>query len=177
MVPFWVVVGGFAITYEAEVAPPPPPPPGVMVAASPWRPRQPSFEGTNATAQTRTAPAARTPGPAREMVRQPFFSKQCCRLPSSPTSRKCQDQPRCDAANTITSTGHWSCPRCLATAGPAPAHPLPSRFVAEPKHHQSRQALRLLQWNADGLATKQHELILRISDDSDLPHSGDETLA
>ncbi len=41
-----------------------------MVAASTWRPRQPSFEGTNATDQTSTAPATRTPGPAREMVRQ-----------------------------------------------------------------------------------------------------------
>ncbi len=46
-----------------------------MVAASTWRPRQPSFEGMNATDQTSTAPAARTPGPARKMVRQPFFSK------------------------------------------------------------------------------------------------------
>ncbi len=46
-----------------------------MVAASTWRPRQPSFEGTNATDQTSTAPAARTPGPTREMVLQPFFSK------------------------------------------------------------------------------------------------------
>ncbi len=40
---------------------------GVMVAASTWR--------KNATDQTSTAPAARTPGPATEMVRQPFFSK------------------------------------------------------------------------------------------------------
>ncbi len=51
-------------------------PAGVMVAASTWRPWQPSTEGTNATDQTSTAPAARTPGPAREMVRQPFFSKE-----------------------------------------------------------------------------------------------------
>ncbi len=38
--------------------------------------------------------------------------------------------------------------------------------VTEPKHCQSRQALRLLQWNADGHATKQHELRLRFNDDS-----------
>ncbi len=47
-----------------------------MVAASMWRPRQPSFEETNATDQTSTVPAARTPGPAREMVRQPFFRSE-----------------------------------------------------------------------------------------------------
>ncbi len=46
-----------------------------MVTASTWWPRQHSSEGTNETDQTSTAPAARTPGPAREMVRQPFFSK------------------------------------------------------------------------------------------------------
>ncbi len=45
-------------------------PAGDMVAASPWRPRPPSSEGTNATDQTSTSPAARTPGPVREMVRQ-----------------------------------------------------------------------------------------------------------
>ncbi len=38
-----------------------------MVTASTWRPRQPSSEGTNATDQTSTAPAA------RDMVRQPFL--------------------------------------------------------------------------------------------------------
>ncbi len=69
-----------------------------MVAASTWRPRQPSFEGTNATDQTSTAPAAQTPGPAREMVRQPFFLRgrrlAGCHLPSSPTSQRCRDQPR-----------------------------------------------------------------------------------
>ncbi len=42
---------------------------GVMVAASTWRPLQLSSEGTNATDQTSTAPAARTPCPTREMVR------------------------------------------------------------------------------------------------------------
>ncbi len=46
-----------------------------MVAASTCRPRQPPFEGTNTTDQRSTAPAARAPGPAREMVRQPFFSR------------------------------------------------------------------------------------------------------
>ncbi len=46
---------------------------GVRVAAFTWRPRQPSSKGTNATDQTSTTPVARTPGPAREMVRQPFF--------------------------------------------------------------------------------------------------------
>ncbi len=35
-----------------------------MIAASTWRPQQHYFEGTNATDQTSTAPAARTPGPA-----------------------------------------------------------------------------------------------------------------
>ncbi len=71
---------------------------GDMVAASTWQPRQPSFEGTNATDQTSTAPAARAPGPAREMVRQPFFENgrrpASCRLPSITTSRRCRDQPR-----------------------------------------------------------------------------------
>ncbi len=38
-------------------------------------------------------------------------------------------------------------------------------WVSEPKHHQCRQTLRILQWNADGLATKQHELRLRLKDD------------
>ncbi len=32
-------------------------------------------------------------------------------------------------------------------------------------HHQSRHAIRLLRWNADSLATKQHKLRLRLSDD------------
>ncbi len=45
---------------------------GVMVVALTWRLRQPSFEGANATDQTSTASAARTQGPARKMVRQPF---------------------------------------------------------------------------------------------------------
>ncbi len=64
----------------------------VMVAASTWRPRQPSPEGTNATDLTSTAPAARTPGPAKEMVPQPFFENgrrpTGCLLPSITTSRR-----------------------------------------------------------------------------------------
>ncbi len=44
-----------------------------MVAALTWRPRQPSSEGTNATYQTSTNPAARITDPAREMVRQFFL--------------------------------------------------------------------------------------------------------
>ncbi len=72
---------------------------GVMVAASTWRPRQPSSEGTNATDQTSTALAARSRGPAWEMVRQPCFFENGrrpadCRLPSTTTSRRCRDQPR-----------------------------------------------------------------------------------
>ncbi len=45
-------------------------PVGVMVAASPWRPRPPSSEGTNATDQKSTAPAARTLGSVRLMVKK-----------------------------------------------------------------------------------------------------------
>ncbi len=92
---------------------------------------------------------------------RPFVWNHC----TTAYHRTCSGLSR-DAANTVASTGHWSCPRCLATAAPAPAHPLPSRFIAEPKHYQCRQILRILQWNADGLATKQHELRLRLNDDS-----------
>ncbi len=44
-------------------------------------------------------------------------------------------------------------------------HP-PILFQAVLLPNQNRQALRLLQWNADGLVTKQHELRLRRNDDS-----------
>ncbi len=69
-------VGTATATSPAISTPSPATAAGVMIAASTWWPRQPSFEGTNATDQTSTAPAARTPCPAREMVRQPFFSKE-----------------------------------------------------------------------------------------------------
>ncbi len=54
--------------------------------------------------------------------------------------------------------------RCSGPTAPT-AQPLTRRFVLEPKHHQCRQILRVLQWNADGLATKQHELRFRLNDD------------
>ncbi len=44
-----------------------------MVAASTWRPRQPSPEGSNATDQNSTVPATRTPDLTWEINRQPFF--------------------------------------------------------------------------------------------------------
>ncbi len=47
-----------------------------MVAASTWRPRQPSSEGTNTTDRTSTAPAAWILGPAREMGCQPFLRER-----------------------------------------------------------------------------------------------------
>ncbi len=56
--------------------------------------------------------------------------------------------------------------QCLVTAAPAPAQPLISRFASEPKHYLCRQTLRILQWNANGLATKQHELRLRLKGQS-----------
>ncbi len=65
-----------------------------------------------------------------------------------------------DAANIVTNTGHWTCPRCIATTAPVSAQPLTSRFISEPKYHRCRQILRTLQWNVDGLSTKQHELRL-----------------
>ncbi len=89
---------------------------------------------------------------------RPFVCNDC----STSYHRTCSGLSR-DTANTVTNTGHRSCLRCLSTAASAPAHPLPSHFVVETKHHQIRQALR--QWNADGLAKKQHELRLRLSDD------------
>ncbi len=46
-----------------------------------------------------------------------------------------------DEANTIASTGHWACPRYLATSAPLSAQPLTSRFVSEPKHHQCRHTV------------------------------------
>ncbi len=76
----------------------PPPRAGVMVAASTWRPRQPSFEGTNVTDQTSNAPAARTPGPAREMVRQPFFLKrETPRRPPPPHTPSQQSHDFCSS--------------------------------------------------------------------------------
>ncbi len=47
-----------------------------MVAASTWQLPQTSFERTNATDQTSTAPAARTPGPAGGWLANRFFLKR-----------------------------------------------------------------------------------------------------
>ncbi len=41
-----------------------------MVAASLWWPLQHSFEETNAADQANTTPAARNPGPGRQMVHE-----------------------------------------------------------------------------------------------------------
>ncbi len=68
---------------------------GAMVAASSWRPRQPSSEGSKASDQTSTAPATRIPGPAGEMVRQPFFREwETPHRLSSPKYRLCQQALR-----------------------------------------------------------------------------------
>ncbi len=73
---------------------------------------------------------------------------------------------RVDGHEFHECTGHWACPRCLGIAAPAPVQPPTSRFVSEPQYHQCRKTLRIQQWNAGGLSTKQHELRLLLKDDS-----------
>ncbi len=117
------------------------------------------------------APSMSTEEPKQNHLRR-MPPHDCCQHPAvrlqrfdctTAYHRTCSGLSR-DAANTVTNTGHWTCPRCLATA--APAQPLTRRYISEPKHHQCRQLLGILQWNADGLVTKQHELKLRLNDDS-----------
>ncbi len=83
-----------------------------MVAPSTWRPRQPYFEGTNATDQTSTAPAARTPGPARDRFANRFFKEG----DASPTAASLllllagdvETNPATPAARTSVSPTHPS---------------------------------------------------------------------
>ncbi len=114
-----------------------------MVAASTCQPRQLSFEGTNATDQTSTAPAARTPGPAREMVRQPFFSRVG------------------DASPIVASL-------LLLLAGDVKTNPGPSCYACGQDFHQSDTPLNcqaqdcgvrsLKQTRCSGVPRSQHSL-------------------
>ncbi len=100
-------------------------------------------------------------------------SRFCGTLQYQPTPfhRSCSGLTR-DAAAAAFARNIWICSQCTTTPPQLRQGPLQTnRFVSEPANRVSQSALRILQWNADGLSTKVHELRQRLlSDPGNVAH-------
>ena len=93
----------------------------------------------------------------------------CCQVCKATFHNRCSGLSR-DSVQSVIGTNLWTCPVCttkqqqLLTQSSSQAAAQP-RDCGEPKHSTAAKcSLRILQWNADGIKPKLHELEMRMKE-------------
>ena len=137
----------------------------VTVAGRPVDDLQPSSCTSSSAASTTER---RTCNHCKKTIAKRGTAPLSCRVCKASFHNCCSGLSR-DTLRSVIDTDSWTCPVCAAKPLQQSAQSSFSQAVAQPKDHAepkesstAKNSLRILQWNADGIKPKLHELEMRM---------------